>query len=98
MRWSSSRRSRAASECYQGRGNAASNFGIHASAAPPSTCQELAEFWDTHDLTEFEDELEEVVGPVFVRGAGIKGPLESRWVWSPNEAGTLADAFPHPPA
>ncbi|MEZ4706268.1 MAG: CopG family antitoxin [Caldilineaceae bacterium] len=29
--------------------------------------EELAEFWDTHDLTDFEDELEEVNEPVFVR-------------------------------
>lgn len=29
--------------------------------------QELARFWDTHDLTDFEDELEEVSGPVFQR-------------------------------
>jgi len=29
--------------------------------------QELAEFWDTHDVTDFEDELEEVTEPVFVR-------------------------------
>src|SRR5437867_3335064 len=42
--------------------------------------QELAEFWDTHDLTDFEDELEEVAEPVFVRGAAIKVPLESREV------------------
>lgn len=27
--------------------------------------QELAQFWDTHDLTDFEDELEEVREPVF---------------------------------
>ena len=27
--------------------------------------QELAQFWDTHDLTDFEDELEEVAEPVF---------------------------------
>jgi len=27
--------------------------------------EELARFWDTHDVTEFEDELEEVEGPVF---------------------------------
>lgn len=40
--------------------------------------QRLAEFWDTHDLTDFEDELEEVTEPVFVRGAAIKVPLESR--------------------
>ena len=39
--------------------------------------QELAEFWDTHDLTDFEDELEEVAEPVFVRANAIKVPLES---------------------
>jgi predicted DNA binding CopG/RHH family protein len=42
--------------------------------------QELAEFWDTHDLTDYEDELEEVAETVFVRGAAIKVPLESREV------------------
>lgn len=40
--------------------------------------EKLAEFWDTHDLTDFEDELEEVTEPVFVRGAAIKVRLESR--------------------
>ena len=29
--------------------------------------EELAHFWDTHDLTEFEDQLEEVPEPVFER-------------------------------
>lgn len=29
--------------------------------------QELAQFWDTHDLADFDDELEEVVEPVFRR-------------------------------
>jgi predicted DNA binding CopG/RHH family protein len=28
---------------------------------------ELARFWDTHDLTDFEDELEEVSAPIFER-------------------------------
>ena len=27
--------------------------------------QELARFWDTHDLTDFEDQLEEVTEPIF---------------------------------
>ena len=40
--------------------------------------QELAAFWDTHDLTDFEDDLEEVAEPVFVRGAAIKVHLQSR--------------------
>ena len=30
---------------------------------------ELARFWDTYDLTDFEDELEEVPEPVFERHA-----------------------------
>ena len=42
-----------------------------------NSIQELAEFWDTHDLTDFEDALEEAAEPVFVRGAAIKVPLES---------------------
>jgi predicted DNA binding CopG/RHH family protein len=42
--------------------------------------QQLAEFWDTHDLTDFEDELEEVAEPVFGRRAAIKVPLEYREV------------------
>ena len=29
--------------------------------------QELAAFWQAHDLTDFEDELEEVAEPVFQR-------------------------------
>jgi hypothetical protein len=29
--------------------------------------EELARFWDAHDLTEFEDEMEEVEEPVFDR-------------------------------
>ena len=33
--------------------------------------QELAEFWDTHDLEDFADELEEVTEPVFERGTVV---------------------------
>jgi predicted DNA binding CopG/RHH family protein len=40
--------------------------------------QELAEFWDTHDLTDFENELEEVAEPIFMRATAIKVPLQSR--------------------
>ena len=32
--------------------------------------QELAQFWDTHDVTEFEDQLEEVEQPIFEREPG----------------------------
>ena len=38
--------------------------------------RELAEFWDTHELTALDDELEEVSEPVFVRaGTGVTVPL-----------------------
>jgi CopG antitoxin of type II toxin-antitoxin system len=39
--------------------------------------QELAHFWDTHDLTDFEDELEEVNEPVFELATVIPLNLES---------------------
>ena len=37
--------------------------------------EELAQFWDTHDLTEFEEELEEVTEPVFERKPETTIPL-----------------------
>ena len=39
--------------------------------------RELAEYWDSHDLTEVEQDLEEVSEPVFVREASIKVPLDA---------------------
>ena len=36
----------------------------------------LARFWDTHDLTDFEEDLEEVAQPVFVRAKGISLRLD----------------------
>ncbi len=42
--------------------------------------QELAEFWDAHDLTDFEGGLKEVAEPVFERRTAIQVPLESREV------------------
>ena len=39
--------------------------------------QELAEFWDTHDVTDFEDELEEVSERVFERDADVRVHLET---------------------
>ncbi len=38
--------------------------------------QELAQFWDTHDLTDFEDEVEEVA-EVFERESVVKIRLAS---------------------
>ena len=39
--------------------------------------QELSQFWDTHDVTDFEDELEEITEPVFERRTVIALDLES---------------------
>ncbi|MEK7397580.1 MAG: CopG family antitoxin [Candidatus Poribacteria bacterium] len=39
--------------------------------------QELAHFWDTHDLTDFEDELEKVSENVFEHQTEIKIQLQS---------------------
>jgi hypothetical protein len=39
--------------------------------------QELANFWDTHDVTEFEDELEEMRERVFERDTDITVHLET---------------------
>jgi predicted DNA binding CopG/RHH family protein len=38
--------------------------------------QELARFWDTHDLSDFEDQLEEVTEPVFERKKVVHIRLE----------------------
>jgi hypothetical protein len=40
--------------------------------------QELARFWEKHDLTNFQDELEEVAEPVFVGGDSIRLHLRAR--------------------
>ena len=37
--------------------------------------EELAQFWDTHDLTEFTEDLEEVTEPVFERNPETTIPL-----------------------
>ena len=39
--------------------------------------EELAKFWDTHDLTDFEGELEEVAEPVFERETAITLRLQT---------------------
>jgi hypothetical protein len=40
--------------------------------------EELAKFWDSHAVTEFEDELVEVTEPVFVPRHSIQVRLEPR--------------------
>jgi hypothetical protein len=39
--------------------------------------QELAEFWDSHDSTDFEDELIEMTEPVFERETSVQVTLPS---------------------
>jgi hypothetical protein len=40
--------------------------------------EKLAEFWDAHDVTEFEDEQEEVTSPVFERKTIVRVPLDAK--------------------
>ena len=41
--------------------------------------EELARFWDTHDLTDYEDQLVEVTEPVFQRGIEtVAVPLQAQ--------------------
>lgn len=48
----------------------------HTNIPQSDSIQELAHFWDTHDLTDFEHELEEVSEPVFERQTVITVHLE----------------------
>jgi len=41
--------------------------GVKIPDVRSASVQEIAEFWQSHDLTDFEDQLEEVKGPVVVR-------------------------------
>lgn len=40
--------------------------------------EELARFWDTRDLTDFEEDLEEADEPVFVRSKGASLSIDLR--------------------
>ena len=40
--------------------------------------EKMAEFWDSHDVTDFEDELEEVADPVFQSKTVVKVPLDAQ--------------------
>jgi hypothetical protein len=48
----------------------------------PDSIEELAEFWDTHDLTDFEQDMEEMTEPLFVRAKGA-WPLAWAGISSP---------------
>lgn len=38
--------------------------------------EELARFWDTHEVTDFDGQLEEVAEPVFVRAKGASVSID----------------------
>lgn len=40
--------------------------------------QEMAKFWDTHDLTDFEDQLYEVTEPIFERRSTVRIQLPTQ--------------------
>ena len=51
---------------------------MNAHKLPQSdSIQELAQFWDTHDVTDFEDDLEEVTEAVFDRETTVMIHLSS---------------------
>ena len=58
----------------------------HTNIPQTDSIQELAHFWDTHDLTDFEDELEEVSAPVFERKTTITVRLEVALRLEPKES------------
>ena len=50
---------------------------ISAKSLPKTdSIDELAKFWDSHDVTDFEDQLEEVADPVFERGGRFTVELD----------------------
>jgi len=51
--------------------------------------QELAQFWEAHDLTDFEDQLEESTEPVFEREAVVRVRLQPKEVEAVKEVARL---------
>jgi len=62
---------------------------MHSPKIPQTdSIEELARFWDTHDLTDFGDELEEVTEPVFEHSAVVKIHLEPQEIDAVKEVAT----------
>jgi hypothetical protein len=57
--------------------------------------EELAQFWDTHDLTDFEGELEEVTEPVFDSDSTFTVHLDPK---KADAVRQIAESTGHPPA
>lgn len=51
--------------------------------------QELAQFWDTHDLTDFEHQLEEVTEQVFERKTVVQIYLQPKEIEAVKNVATL---------
>lgn len=51
--------------------------GVKIPDVRSATVKEIAEFWQTHDLTDFEDQLVEVKGPIFVPKRKASTPTNS---------------------
>ena len=49
---------------------------INSNIPQTDSIHELAQFWDTHDLTDFADELEEIHESVFERKSVVQVHLE----------------------
>jgi len=62
---------------------------MHSPKIPQTdSIEELARFWDTHDLTDFGDELEEVTEPVFEHSAVVKIHLAPQEIEAVKEIAT----------
>ena len=66
------------------------------SSALPKTdsIEELASFWDSHEITDFEDQLEEVTEPLFERGPVMILQLETAEIQAVEEI-ARARGVPH---
>ncbi|MBE9080341.1 hypothetical protein IQ241_24145 [Romeria aff. gracilis LEGE 07310] len=51
--------------------------------------EKMAQFWDSHDLTDFNDRLEEVTEPVFRRETVVKIRLQPTEVEAVKQAANL---------
>nr|VFK79692.1 MAG: Protein of unknown function (DUF3680) [Candidatus Kentron sp. SD] len=61
----------------------------HSKIPITDSISELAAFWDTHDLTDFEEELEEVTEQVFTRETITEPEAVIEVLLSPVEAETV---------
>lgn len=61
----------------------------HQRIPQTNSIEELAQFWDTHDLTDFEDQLDEVTEPVFEQETVVQIHLQPKEIEAVKEAARL---------